>query len=405
MTHRPLPLLLAAVLALPGAASAAPVLVASFDDPAGDASGPGTYVPPGDTEFHPGDFDLRRFAVLVDGDDVLLRVTLGAVIRRPAVTQRTNSTELPLTNGIYLQNIDVYVDTAPEDRSGFDVCIPGRRVAFAGGHTWKAAVVMTPQPGPARDITAEALGPAARKVLFAERLEVEGRTVTARVPAAFFGGLPTKAWGWSVQVSGASWERTFALQQRFLGGEEANAFTMPVQGVREAWAFGGAPKGEAHPRVVDVLLPASVDQKAILGSFDAKTGAFARVPFVVDGPGGPRLETPLPPLPSPAALAPPAAPLPPSLRPAPPTGPAAVPGSTALVVADVAGDMVSVSGQAAGVAPMRLGRVLGPGGETVARLVVIHVVDGGLVARVVEGRERVERGAKVSFEAEAPGAR
>ena len=48
-----------------------------------------------------------------------------------------------------------------------------------------------------------------------------------------------------------------------------NAFTMPVLSVREAFAFGGAPEGNLHPRVVDVLLPPGVDQKAVLGSFDA----------------------------------------------------------------------------------------------------------------------------------------
>jgi carbohydrate-binding DOMON domain-containing protein len=41
-------------------------LIAGFDDPAGDANGPGTYQPPGDTDFLPGDFDLRRFAVYLE---------------------------------------------------------------------------------------------------------------------------------------------------------------------------------------------------------------------------------------------------------------------------------------------------------------------------------------------------
>lgn len=404
---------MAAALAFPLPGAAAPSLVAAFDDPAGDDTGPGTYVAPGDTEFRPGDFDLRRFAVLVDGADVLLQVTLGAPIRRPSVTARTNSTELALDAGIYLQNIDVYVDTAPDDATGSDACIPGRRVAFAGGHRWKAAVVMTPQPGAAREIAAEALGPAAGRVHFAGRLAVEGRTVTARVPIAFFGAAPSRAWAWSVQVSGATWERTFSLQPRLLGGEEQNAFTMPVVGVREAWAFGGAPKGDAHPRVVDVLLPAGVDQKAVLGSFDAKASAWARVGFVVAGAAGPEV---VPPLSSPPAAAgdaagtvasaPQAGALPPALRPSPPApaAPGAVTGG-AWVVADVAGDVVTVSGPAAGLAPLRLGRVLAGDGGTLARVVVLHVVEGGLVARVLEARGKIERGAQVSFAPEPPGGR
>jgi hypothetical protein len=355
------------------------VLVAAFDDPEGDAYGPGGYQPPGDGEFMDGDFDLRRFAVQIDGDDVLFQVTLGAPIRQPAVTQRTNSTELQLWNGIYLQNIDIYLDTSRAPGSGYAACIPGRRVAFADGRTWEAAVVLTPQPGPARAITRDALGDAAAHVIFPENLRARGRTVVARVPAAALGGLPAKEWGYSVHVSGARWERSFKVTDRLLGRAEADAFTMPVLGVREAWAFGGAPAGNAHPRVVDVLLPPGVDQKAVLGSFDAATGALARVPFVqIEPERGP----------------PPVAPSPPALASATaPAGPAAE-----LSVADVADGLVSLSGSARGLEPMRLGRVLGPDGATVARVVVIQVVEGGAVVRAVEGGDRIVRGARVRFD-------
>ncbi|MFN2546154.1 MAG: glucodextranase DOMON-like domain-containing protein, partial [Myxococcales bacterium] len=107
------------------AATASPVEIASFDDAAGDATGPGSYVPPGDGEFTEGDFDLRRFAVYSDGDAVLFEVTLGAPIRRPSITQRTNASEIQLWNGIYLQNIDIYVDTDRASAAGYTACIPG----------------------------------------------------------------------------------------------------------------------------------------------------------------------------------------------------------------------------------------------------------------------------------------
>ncbi len=383
MSHLPRALLLAAVLGAARPAGAEPRLVAAFDDPAGDAYGPGGYQPPGDSEFMDGDFDLRRFAVYVDGDDVLFEVTLGAPIRQPAVTQRTNSTELQLWNGIYLQNIDIYLDTDRTPGSGYGVCIPGRRVAFADGRTWETAVVLTPQPGPARAITRDALGDAGAHVIFPENLRARGRTVVARVPAAALGGPPARSWGYSVHVSGASWERSFKVPDRVLGrGAEADAFTMPVLGVRQAWAFGGAPAGNAHPRVVDVLLPPGVDQKAVLGSYDAATGAFARVPFVQAEP---------------EAAQRPAAP-PARAQAASEVGPVAE-----LSVADIADGLVSLSGPVEGLAPLRLGRVMGPDGATVARLVVVQVVEGGAVARAVEGGDRIVRGARVRFD--APGHR
>lgn len=407
----------ALALVAPGSrAVATPKLVAVFEDPVDDDFGPGNYQYPGDTDFAPGDFDLRRFAVYVDGDDVVFEVTLGATFREPPTTQRNNEIPLMLLNGIYLQNIDIYVDNAPASTEGFTACIPGRRVTFADGRTWKAAVVMTPQPVPSRDITEKALGiEAASRITFAEGLVVHGRTVSARVPAYAVGGEPQKNWGYSVQVSGAAWERSFAALDLLKGGAELNAFTMPVVGLRTAWAFGGAPWGEAHPRVIDVLLPPGVDQRAVLGSYNAESGTFARVPFVY--------AVPPPPLPSP--VSPPAttgAPGGPEVRSAsaPPTEPSGIPPATAggatksppsgpesssgptLTVSDVAGDIISITGPVAGLRPMQLGRVVGPNGATIARVVIVHVYEGGLVASAVEGRENLKRGALVRFDGAPP---
>jgi hypothetical protein len=199
-----------------------------------------------------------------------------------------------------------------------------------------------------------------------------------------------------VHVSGATWERSFSALDLVRSGKEANAFTMPVVGMREAWAFGGAPSGEAHPRVVDVLLLPGTDQKEVLGSFNATSGEYARVPFVSLVPAAP-IATP--------TAAPPPVPL---VVPAPVAAAApalvveATPPPPSLTVVDVSEGMISVSGPVAGIKAMQLGRVLGPTGLTVARLVVIQVFEKGLVARAVEGGEKVERGAAVRFDGAGP---
>ena len=355
-------------------------LVASFDDPAGDANGPGTYEPPGDTDFLPGDFDLRRFAVYEEGDKVVLEVTLGENFRVPPSTQRYNSTPVDLKNNIYFQNIDIYVDTDQTPGSGYAMCIPGRRVAFSEGRTWEYAVVMTPQPGAARAVTEGVLGSeASRRVLFPTSLQTQGKSVFARIPWTFFGGRPTKEWGWSVHVSGARWERTFAVVDRIAGRHEADAYTMPVVGVREAWMFGGAPSagGKTHPWVVDVLVPPGVKQAKVLGSFDEKSGAYAQVPFVY-GTGV-----------APAAMTVTAA----ADKPPPP----------ALSVADVSGGVVSIKGPSKGVGVMQIGKVLGPDGAPVGRVIVTQVVESGVVARAVEGGDAIRPGMGVEFATPTPG--
>ena len=47
--------------------------VLDVTDPDGDDNGPGTYAYPTSDNFKPGAFDLQRFQVIVDGDNVLLR--------------------------------------------------------------------------------------------------------------------------------------------------------------------------------------------------------------------------------------------------------------------------------------------------------------------------------------------
>jgi len=397
-----------ALAALAGRAAAAPSPVVTFDDPARDATGPGSYQPPGDSQFQEGDFDLRRFAVLVDGDDVVFEVTLGAIVRLPELPQRTNLTPVQFLNGVYLQNVDIYLDTSRTE-AGATACIPGRRVAFAGQRSWESAVVLTPQPGPARAIIQDALGTQAGRVIVAEGVIARGRTLVARVPAAALGGPPQPSWGYSVQVSGARWERSYGVVDRLRDVHEPDAFTMPVTTVREAFAFGGGPAGgRANPRVVDVLLPPGVDQQKVLGSYDAASGRLARVPFVyADGSDPFTLEGA--PAGSAAAAAqaaqaaqaaatpePSNARLPEALTPRslPVLRAPAVP----WTIADVSGELVTIAGPTAGLGPLRIGRVLGPDGTPVAKIVVGRVLEGGITASVVEGREKIVRGAVVRFD-------
>lgn len=389
-----LAVLLGGALALsPPRALAADELVVSFEDPAGDATGPGTYTPPRGAAFAAGDFDLRRFAVYRDGDEVRLEVTLGAPIRRPA------SAPDGLANGIWVQNVDVYVDSEPGAGRGSSAGIPGRRIAFAGGRTWETAVVLTPQPEAFRAALAKAMGQAAARVFVPGPLEVRGSTIVARVPAAALGGLPRDDWGWSVQVSGARWVRPSAP-----GADDPEAFVLPVLPVAGDLAFGGAPTGEVHPRIVDVLLPPGADQAAVLSSFDAATGAFARVPFVHAAPA-PAARGPAAPLPSLAPrltlfpkAAPPSSPLPLASE----AGggaprPAAASGQI-LTVAEMADDVVTLAGSNVGLVPLQAGRVLGRDGATVGHVVIDKVLENGAVGRVVSGRENVRWGSRVRFE-------
>jgi carbohydrate-binding DOMON domain-containing protein len=370
------------------AAAAPPETLFEQEDPPGDSDGPGSYSPPTDADLQGGSFDLRKFVARVEGDVVVLEVTLGEAVRPPDSVLRTNATPVQLDNGIYLQNIDIYVDTDPSPSAkGVSTCIPGRRVAFADGRTWKRAIVLTPQPSLVSSIVEGALRDSAWRVAYPGPLVNRGRTLVARVPVAFFGAKPRREWGWSVQVSGAAWQRSFQAVDQVRGTAKADALTMPVSTTAERWEFGGAELGHAHPQVVDVLVPPGVDQHQVLSGFNNDTGEYARVPFAYGRP----------PPPPPMAVAP-ESPQPEAPKPAPVTAAATTaaqpPGWS---VVDVAGEIVSIRGATAGVTPMMFGQVLDAAGGVLARVVVMQVLPGGIVASAVDGREKIAAGAQVRF--------
>jgi len=143
--------------------------------------------------------------------------------------------------------------------------------------------------------------------------------------------------------------------------------------------FGGAPtsNGKAHPFVVDILVPPGTTQAKVLGGFDEKTGAYAQVPFVYG-----------------SGVAP---------QPITVTAVAEKPVGPVLAVADVSGGVVSIKGPSKGVGVMQIGKVLGPDGAPVGRIIVTQVIEGGVVGRAVEGGDQIRPGMGVEFATPAPG--
>ncbi|MCK6547102.1 hypothetical protein L6R52_14730, partial [Myxococcota bacterium] len=217
------------------AAAGRPAIV--LDDPRGDDVGAGQLQYPTSQDYRPGDLDLRRVELTVDGADVVVSVTFGARIQKPQVARRSMASEVELTNGVYVQNVDVYIDHTPG--VGFTDALPGRNVTIDPDGAWDAAVVLTPQPFPTRAIVEAALPKAAADhVWIASDVRSFGATAVARVPIAALGGPPKPSWGIVVLLTGAIWDNSFAAVNRLVGSYEPNAFTMPVYAIPEATALG-----------------------------------------------------------------------------------------------------------------------------------------------------------------------
>lgn len=350
-----------------------------LDDPSGDERGPGHYVPPSDNVYTRGVFDLRRLEIRVDGAYVVFEVTFGAVIREPHQVRRSNAQRIPLDNGIYLKNVDIYVDTDGSPLTGTTEVVPGRNVKLDGASPWDKAVLITPQPALARSVMDGWRH--APHVLTPVGVQNVGPTVIARVPVAEL-GVPARHWGYAVMISGALWEESFDAVGRLLGDYEKNVLTLPVLTVAENQIFGGGEMHGLHPWVVDVLVPEGKTQKEVLSSFDVARKQLATVPMVY---------------PFPEAHAAKAAALPalPMVR--TPTTPAAPAGTVLLTVKDVKDDMVVLSKSDGEVKQFTLGTVLDSEGQAVAQVVVTAVYPKFVLATAVEGADAIVVGAAVRF--------
>jgi hypothetical protein len=294
----------------------------------------------------------------------------------PTEVRRTDARPLALDNSIYVQNVDIYVDTTPGQ--GFTWALPGRNVDFAPQSAWDVAVVLTPLPFEVRGLVQETMQDAAPHVFVPTNLLARGNTVVARVKLADLGGPPSPAWGYQVLVTGAIWDRTFSATDRLLGSFQENAFTLPVATVAEARAIGGGSFSPMQPRVMDLLAAGGKTQAEILSSGDVKAHRFPVVPlWYAPGHATPVAETIASRAETPEPAAKPAAPV-------------------LLRVASIGPDgRIVIPAPEGTLQAWSFAEVLDAEGKPTAKLVIQDVFPAFAVATITEGSDRVQVGAAV----------
>ncbi|MEL7371258.1 MAG: glucodextranase DOMON-like domain-containing protein [Myxococcota bacterium] len=258
-------------------ADAAERVIFKMNDASGDDRGPGTYSYPIRNDYQRGDLDLRRFEVIDEGDHIRFEITLGRVLRPLLEPRRSRAFIVPLQNELTVQNIDIYLQR-PGTNDRITEGLPGRQVAFDDAHGWTRAVVFTPQPGYARHLLAP--WSHSNRVIMPRNLQSIGRKVWARIPVDALGGRPGPGWGFAVAVSGALWENRFQFYRQDENPDVVNAFTVPVHVTPDWRRFGGGDLSGAHPNVLDILAEGADSQRAILTSYEPKTGSLARLPML-----------------------------------------------------------------------------------------------------------------------------
>jgi hypothetical protein len=215
-----------------------------LQDPANDDFGPGSYVYPTDAVYKAGSFDMTRFQVVPQGDDIEFRVTLRSRIEDPWDSKAWGG------NGFSIQMAVVFIDTDSQPGSGSTKGLPGLNVRFAPENAWDKAVIISPQP-PTRVNSEIEQKAADRKdrIIVPKITRASGKTLIAVVDRAQLGGMPQPGWGYQV-----------VLQSNEGFPDKSDLLTRKVNEFEGQHRFGGGTDYENDPHVLDILTGAARGQ-------------------------------------------------------------------------------------------------------------------------------------------------
>ncbi|NMB73758.1 MAG: hypothetical protein GYA21_01360 [Myxococcales bacterium] len=253
----------------------------TIPDVDGDDHGPGGYRYPSHPAFPAGSFDLARLNVRREKSDWVFEVEFASRIETAQVFLTRDERA-----SLWPQTVDIYLAFADETGSHREA-LPGRNVAFAAGHEWSRAVVLSPLPRLLKE-TLEKTVPDAADVFVPQRVELSGKRLRARVPARFLGEGDIR--GLAVLVSGTRFFRSFEVADRLRDRFAPDGLAMPVEAAPGECRLddpqgmgchfsGCAPCGH-HPQVIDMLAGPGF-QERWLRRYDPETGRTAEIELMI----------------------------------------------------------------------------------------------------------------------------
>jgi len=228
---------------MPSDAAEPPITLA---DPDGDDNGPGSYKYPTHAVYKPRSFDLRKVEIVDKGDDVEIRVTVGATIEDPWDSKTWDG------NGFSLQYVQLYLDTDHTKGSGFTGTLPGLGAAkFDDDEAWDKVVLISPQ-GKTR-LSAELRAKAGNMrgaVILPRSTRASGKTLISVVKKSDM-GQPSTKWGFQA-----------VMQSNEGYPDKSDLMTRRVNENVGEHRFGGGNDGECDPHVLDMLAGKAKGEKS-----------------------------------------------------------------------------------------------------------------------------------------------
>ncbi len=240
-------------ITVPAAARGEAVL--DLVDPVGDDHGPGSYVYPTNPVFKPGVFDLMKFTVIDDGEDVVFSARVAGPIENPWGS--------PIA--LSLQTLDIYIDTDHQIGSGLTQLLPGRNARVSPEDAWDYCIWVE---GWQQEIYGVGAGDQPKR-LAEVRTQVipQEHTITVTVPKKIVGDRP-QDWGYLVVLTS---------QEGFPSA--GNWRVRDVLSTAQEYRLGGGRDDQLDPNIIDILVPEGMSQEEILGAYE-QTGEEVVMPMV-----------------------------------------------------------------------------------------------------------------------------
>jgi alpha-amylase/alpha-mannosidase (GH57 family) len=239
-------------ISVPAAARGEAVL--EMTDPIGDDHGPGSYTYPTNAVFEPGVFDLMKFTVTDDAEQVVFTARVAGPVENPWGS--------PIE--LSLQTLDIYLDTDGQAGSGLTDLLPGRNARVAPEDAWEYCIWVE---GWQQEVYG--VGSAGQPERLAEvrtNITSQERTITVTVPKTIIGDGPEN-WGYLVVLTS---------QEGFPAA--GNWRVREVLAEAQEYRIGGGRDDNSDPNIMDILVPEGESQEEILGVYE--TGEEVVIPMV-----------------------------------------------------------------------------------------------------------------------------
>lgn len=246
-----------------------------INDPLGDDYGKGRVVYPEDPMYNPGIFDIMEFRVAQEEDNYLFTIAVAGKIE--FVDHREFQYSYHLAEDFILPLIHIYLDQDRISGSGFTSLVPGVNATLAPENAWEKLVIVAAMPERYLAELQRVQPEIAYYTHIPDKISISKnkKEISVAIPVKIL-GEGAGDWGYSVLM----------MSQEFSQTIMKNVYIREVKSTASLHNFGGGEGGlfkKIDSNIIDLIVPANMNQRQILSSYQEDSQQLATIYAVYPG--------------------------------------------------------------------------------------------------------------------------